>query len=276
MAATSSSARVSSGSAATRRWKLSTSRAETSAPSGSPNPPASSRGSSSSASGLPCASATIRSRTGSSSGPWIADASSARASLVPSPRTTRSGSPAQPSLARRRAHRDDHPDRLGQQPARHERQRLRRGAVEPLGVVDQADQRLLAPDLGQQPEQRQADQEAIRRRARAQAERGAQRVALGVGQRVEPVEHRRAQLLQRGERQPGLGLHARGARDAAIGRPLGHVGQQRRLADPRLAAQHQRPALAGAHRVQQPVERFALAVTAQEHQGPNLHRPGAD
>ena len=193
---------------------------------------------------------------------------------MPSPRTTRSDSPAQPSLPAGERTATIIADRLGQQPARHERQRLRRRAVQPLGVVDQADQRLLAPDLGQQPEQRQADQEAIRRRARAQAERGAQRVALRAGQGVEPVEHRRAQLLQRGERQPGLRLHARGARHLAVGRPLGHVGQQRRLADPRLAPQHQRPALAGAHRVQQPVERLALAVTAQEHQGPNLHRPG--
>ena len=183
------------------------------------------------------------------------------------------GEPGPAVAPRRRAHRDDHADRLGPQPARHERHRLRRRAVEPLGVVDQADQRLLAPDLGQQPEQRQADEEAIRRRARAQAERGAQRVALGAGRASSRSSIGAHSCCSAANANPVSDCDARGARDLAIGRPLGHVGQQRRLADARPRRAAPAPGSRRRARVEQPVERLALAVTAQEHQGPNLHRP---
>ena len=52
--------------------------------------------------------------------------------------------------------------RLRQQPPGDERQRLRRGLIEPLRVVDHADQRPLLGHLGQQAQHRQADEEAIR------------------------------------------------------------------------------------------------------------------
>ena len=51
-----------------------------------------------------------------------------------------------------------------------------------------------------------------------QAQRDAQRVPLRLRERVEPVEHRRAQLMQAGERQLHLGLDARDLRDAEPGR----------------------------------------------------------
>ena len=49
---------------------------------------------------------------------------------------------------------EDHGDRLGEQAAGCEGERLRRGAVQPLGVVDQADQGLLLGGLGKQAEHR--------------------------------------------------------------------------------------------------------------------------
>ena len=51
--------------------------------------------------------------------------------------------------------------------------------------------------LRQQAEHRQPDEEAIRRLARPQAERRAKRIALRTRQLLQPVQHRRAQLLQR-------------------------------------------------------------------------------
>ena len=109
-AATSSRRRLSSGSASSCRVKLSSMRfARGIAPAG-PKPPASSpgvrpRGSSSNARGLPRASLTMRSRSRTSSGPWIAEASSLRASASPSPPTSSRGSPARssPSLGSRTA-----------------------------------------------------------------------------------------------------------------------------------------------------------------------------
>lgn len=69
---------------------------------------------------------------------------------------------------------------------------MRRRLVEPLGVVDETDQRLHLDRIGEQAQDGQADQEAVRRVAVPQAERGAQRVALRAGKTVESVEERRA------------------------------------------------------------------------------------
>ena len=61
--------------------------------------------------------------------------------------------------------RDHHQHRPRSEPARHERHRLRRGLVQPLRVIDHADQRPVGGRLGQQVQHRQADQETVRRRA---------------------------------------------------------------------------------------------------------------
>ncbi len=111
------------------------------------------------------------------------------------------------------AHAEHHPDTLPHQPARDERQRLRGHAIEPLCVVDDADERLLLGDVGEQAQHRQPDHEAIRRRARVGPERGAQRVALRDREPAQAAEHRRAQRVQAGERELHLGLDARRARD---------------------------------------------------------------
>jgi hypothetical protein len=55
-------------------------------------------------------------------------------------------------------------DRLRQQPARHERQHFCRGPVQPLCIVDRADQRALLHRLREQAQGRQANQEPIRDR----------------------------------------------------------------------------------------------------------------
>ena len=49
-------------------------------------------------------------------------------------------------------------DALGHQPARDERERLGRFAVEPLRVVDDAEQRSFGPELRQQAQHRQANE----------------------------------------------------------------------------------------------------------------------
>ena len=190
------------GSASSRRRKLSSMPLGERAAPASPNPPASSagvnpRGSSSSASGLPRVSATIWSRTRASSGAGQRPSPAARAHRASrSPSTTSSGSPASSSLGVARG--EDQADRLRRQAARHEREDLRRGAVEPLLVVDHAEQRLLLGHLGQQAQHGQPDEEAIRRaarRPRPNAVRSASR--CGTGRPLEAIQHRRAQLMQR-------------------------------------------------------------------------------
>ena len=74
--------------------------------------------------------------------------------------------------------REHEPHRLGQQPAGDERERQRRGLIQPLRVVDDAQQRTLLGRLGHQAEHGEADQEPLRRRSRGQAEDDPERVAL--------------------------------------------------------------------------------------------------
>jgi hypothetical protein len=87
----------------------------------------------------------------------------------------------------------------------------------------------------------------------AEAERGLQRLTVRIGQPVQVIQQRLAQLLQSGERQLHLGLDAYGTDDPAARRAHANVVQQRRLAHPRLADQHQRLALARPDSIDQPV-----------------------
>jgi hypothetical protein len=157
---------------------------------------------------------------------------------------------------------EHHGEPLRQQAPRHERQRLRGGSVEPLHIVDQAHERLHLGRGGQQAQDRQADEEAIRGAAVLQPERDPQGVSLRAGQCLGPVEHGRAQLMQPGEGELHLRLDARDAGDAALRCLLGDILQQRRLADPRLAAQHLYRAPPRADALQLAVQRLALAAAA--------------
>ena len=92
----------------------------------------------------------------------------------------------------RLANREHHGDSLRQQAPRHERKRLRGGPIEPLRIVDQANERLRLGRLGQQAQDRQGHQEAIRGGATLEPECHTQRIPLRAGQPVQPVEHWRA------------------------------------------------------------------------------------
>ena len=154
---------------------------------------------------------------------------------------------------------EDQPDRVGRQPPRREPQRLRRCVIQPLLVIDQADQRPLHIHLRQQALHGQPDQEPVWRRPGSQPERGPQRLPLRHWQLLGLVQHRRAQLMQTREGQLHLRLHASRARHPASSRPSGHVIQQHGLAYARVAVHHQGPALSGPGRLDKPVEHLALA-----------------
>ncbi len=142
-AVTSSSRCVSAGSSATCRRKLASNWLRK--PPGTPNPPARSPdenicGSSSSASGLPRVSAMIRSRTGWASGPACVAARSSRASESDNPWRRSSGRPARSSGSVLIALREQNEHGLRLEAPRHEGEHLGRGAIQPLGVVHQADE----------------------------------------------------------------------------------------------------------------------------------------
>ena len=116
-------------------------------------------------------------------------------------------------LVERIPHGEDHRDGLRDESARHERKHLRRGLVEPLRIVDDADQGSLVGHIGEQAQDGKTDEEAIRSVPGLQAECRAQRVALRRGKPLESVQHRRAELMQPGVRELHLGLDARRQRD---------------------------------------------------------------
>jgi hypothetical protein len=115
------------------------------------------------------------------------------------------------------------------EPPQDERQDRGRGGVEPLPVID-GEQHLAGARGKQRPagERRQARVDRLGRIL--QQQRRGERAALRRGQRVEPVEHRLEQVVQRRVRARGLGRRRPRAEDRHRG-ALDDRPQQRRLAD---------------------------------------------
>ena len=105
----------------------------------------------------------------------------------------REAAPPSAHLTRRKRERDP----LRQQAARHERERSRRCAVEPLRVVDDAQQRLLLGSFGEEAENREPDEKRARRLSGAEPEGDAERVTLRIRETLAELEKRRTELLQR-------------------------------------------------------------------------------
>ena len=91
------------------------------------------------------------------------------------------GQPADLAVVPQQTRREDDGDRFGAQAPCDEPEDLGRRPVEPLRVVDQTQERPFAGGFAEEAEHGQADQEAIRRLARPQAERRGERVALRAG-----------------------------------------------------------------------------------------------
>ena len=118
---------------------------------------------------------------------------------------------------------------------------------------------------GEQFQRGQRDPVQVGQDVLVQAERRAQQVALFPGQPGHQPEDRPQELVQPGERHPGLGSHpAAGQRLHLASRrePLG-LRQQGRLADARLAVQQQGGAGTGRRPVEQGGHDGYLALTAQ-------------
>ena len=147
----------------------------------------------------------------------------------------------------------------GRLPDGEEGQHLGRLLVQPLCVVHDAHQGDRGRGVGQQRQDRQADQHPSGRGGRAQAEDGLQRLALGGGQRLQLVETPGDQLLHSGVGEFHLGLDAGDPFESQPFRDAGRVLEQGGLADSHTAAQHQRPATTGPHIGERLVDERALA-----------------
>src|SRR5918992_707832 len=133
---------------------------------------------------------------------------------------------------------------------RNERKRLSGLLIQPLGVVDRTEQWPLLGRLREQTERRKPHQKAIRSCARSQPECDAHRVLLWARNAFEPIEHRRTQLLEGGERELHLRLDARGPLNVKARSRADCVVQQGRLAHARLAEENEGAALTPADRAE--------------------------
>src|SRR4029077_2563925 len=114
-----------------------------------------------------------------------------------------------------------------------------------MRVIDDAQKRLLLGNLGEQAQDRQADQELTRCRTGAEPERDVKRVALGLRQALREVEKWSTQLLSRCERELHLCLDPDVLGDPKLGCSLDRILEERCLADARLAVYDQSPPSCG-------------------------------
>ncbi len=170
-----------------------------------------------------------------------------------------------PSAARQLARGEHHSDRVGVQAPGDERQDVGGLLVQPVRVVDHAEQRPRVGARGEQRQRGEADEEPVRRqRVLLEAEDQPQRVALRDGQCFEAAQQRTQQLVQRRETELGLGLHAVDAHDVeTLGLGV-RVVEQRRLPGPRVAAQHEHAAQPLAGQAQDLAQALALLITAEQ------------
>ncbi len=156
-------------------------------------------------------------------------------------------------------------DRLGLEAPRGEDERLGRRRVQPLGVVDAAQHRATVAGLGQQAQQAGGDEKAILDAVEAEAQRAAQSRGLGGGEAIDELQARAHELVHAGEGQLVLGLDADAAQHRHVARAVGGVLEQRGLADPRLAAQHERGTALAACALKERIEGGPLGLTPDEH-----------
>ena len=109
----------------------------------------------------------------------------------------------------------DHRDRVAAEAARREAERLQRGAVEPLRVVDAHQHGLVGSGRDEQAEHRREHGEALDRLV-GHRERAAQGACLGRRQVADQPERRMQQLVQSRERQLGLVFDPGGAQEAHV------------------------------------------------------------
>ncbi len=164
----------------------------------------------------------------------------------------------------RLARRENECHRLRAQAACDKGEHLGGGAVEPLFVVDQAQQRFLGGGVGEEVQHRQAHQKPVRWRTVRHPERRAEGTPLRCRQPVQMIEEGQTQLMYSRVRQFHLGLHARCTRDATRNNPVGQVIQQRGLADTGLSPQHEGSALPGTYGIDELVEDPALVAAPDQ------------
>jgi hypothetical protein len=153
------------------------------------------------------------------------------------------------------AHREQNQHRFSMKPPSGEREGLGRGSIEPLGIVDQADEVGALGCLGKEAEEPEAHQKAVWSWAGAQSECRRHGRALWCWKSTQALEKRDAEQMESCKRKLHFRFHPKGRDHAASVRSVGDVVKERRFSDSGLATEHEHGA---APRVQ-PVEEVVKA-----------------
>jgi hypothetical protein len=138
----------------------------------------------------------------------------------------------------------DDRDPLREKASTDKTQDVRGRLVEPLRIVDDADEGGFVRDVCQQAEHCHADEEPVRWIAPIQAESGGECGRLWRWEVLEPLEKRPTKLVQTRKGELHLRLDTRSADDSAVGSTFGEIVEERRLADSGFSAQDERLAAA--------------------------------
>jgi hypothetical protein len=166
--------------------------------------------------------------------------------------------------------REDHADPVSQEPAGHEREDLGRLVIDPLRVVDDAQERLFRARRRQHGQRRQADEQAVDRRSFFEAESDAQRSSLAERKFFELRRERMQELMESHEAELHLGFDPGEPLHAQIDGRRNDVVEERGLPDPGFAANHDRAAQAIAHCVDQLPDLRPLRRAPQKSWGRTL------
>ena len=154
---------------------------------------------------MPSVAAIKRPATAAAICPSSAPASSSPAASELSPSNPQLGDAARVEAGRLSlAHAEQQRHRLRLQPARRERDRLGRGRIQPVRVVEHGEERLALGRRGEQLKCAGVGEEGIHLSRFDQRQRSAQRLSGCLWDLVEPVEHRAKQLVQTREGELGL------------------------------------------------------------------------
>ena len=164
-----------------------------------------------------------------------------------------------------RARRDQEGDAICGDAPPGKRDRLRRRRVKPVGVVDQREHRLLLRSGAEQVEGADEHRQPVDRLGRPDGERAPQRLGLASRQVRRKTGERCEEVDEPDERHRCLGLDAPRPHHAHVLGARGGVLEERGLADPRLARDDERAAVAPARVVEQPIDTQALLPPAHKH-----------
>ncbi len=134
-----------------------------------------------------------------------------------------------------------------------------------MGIVDEHHHRALLGKGRQQAERRGADRKPVLLATRTQRERGLERHRLRPRNPPHCAQGRAKELEQRPERDLRLRLDPARAQQPHPGRALGGVVQQRRLADPGVAAERQHGAGARSRPLESKLDVPLLLEPTEQH-----------